>query len=117
MPVDYKLYHPKWFTVIRPAILQRADFKCETCGVPDHSYGFRDSSGRFYPLTSAVEDIIVPEIRKQIKIVLTIAHLDHDIGNNDYSNLKALCQRCHNRYDLLHRTQNRKFRKAQAPKK
>jgi hypothetical protein len=32
-------------------------------------------------------------------VVLTIAHLDHDIGNNDDGNLAALCQRCHLRYD------------------
>ena len=33
-------------------------------------------------------------------IVLTIAHLDHDIKNNDPKILRALCQRCHLRYDV-----------------
>lgn len=33
------------------------------------------------------------------KIMLTVAHLDHDPTHNDHSNLKALCQRCHLRYD------------------
>lgn len=32
-------------------------------------------------------------------IVLTVAHLDHDPSNCAEDNLKALCQRCHNRYD------------------
>ena len=40
-------------------------------------------------------------------IVLTIAHLDHDPRNNDAANLKALCQRCHNRHDAKDRAKNR----------
>lgn len=35
-------------------------------------------------------------------IVLTVAHLDHDPRNCDPTNLKALCQRCHLRYDTVH---------------
>jgi 5-methylcytosine-specific restriction endonuclease McrA len=31
--------------------------------------------------------------------VLACAHLDHDPGNNEMSNLKALCQRCHMLHD------------------
>ena len=34
-PIDYKNYHPEWHTVIRPAILARAQNKCEWCGVPN----------------------------------------------------------------------------------
>lgn len=33
------------------------------------------------------------------KIVLTVAHLDHDTWNSRLSNLKAMCNRCHLRYD------------------
>ena len=33
------------------------------------------------------------------KVVLTVAHLDHNPANNRESNLKAMCQRCHLRYD------------------
>lgn len=38
----------------------------------------------------------------QGKIVLTVAHLDHDEENFDVKDerLKALCQRCHLRYDV-----------------
>jgi len=42
-----------------------------------------------------------------IKIVLTVAHLDHNILNNVYNNLASLCQRCHNRYDVRQRVRNR----------
>jgi len=33
------------------------------------------------------------------KVVLTVAHLDHVPENCADDNLKAMCQRCHNRYD------------------
>lgn len=39
-------------------------------------------------------------------IVLTIAHLDHDTTHNDPENLRALCQRCHNRHDVAYRRAN-----------
>ena len=34
-----------------------------------------------------------------VKVVLTVAHLDHMPENCDPQNLRAWCQRCHNRYD------------------
>lgn len=36
------------------------------------------------------------------KIVLTVAHLDHQPENCARKNLKAMCQRCHLRYDRDH---------------
>lgn len=45
--------------------------------------------------------------RDPIQIVLTIAHVDHDPTHNDLSNLRALCQRCHNVWDAPHRDRNR----------
>jgi len=33
------------------------------------------------------------------KVILTVAHLDHDEENNQFSNLVSLCQRCHLNYD------------------
>ena len=43
----------------------------------------------------------------QGKIVLTVAHLDHEPENCAHDNLRAMCQRCHNRYDREHRRQTR----------
>ena len=45
-----------------------------------------------------------------MRIVLTIAHLDHDHKNWSVKDdrLKALCQRCHNRYDAPYRAAHRK---------
>lgn len=36
---------------------------------------------------------------RAVKVILTVAHLDHTPENCARENLKALCQRCHNRYD------------------
>lgn len=38
---------------------------------------------------------------------LTVAHLDHDKRNNRLKNLRALCQRCHLRYDIKRHVRNR----------
>jgi cytochrome c553 len=39
------------------------------------------------------------EYPKTIRIVLTVAHVDHDTANGERSNLAALCQRCHLNHD------------------
>jgi len=87
-PQNKHLYAPNWKTEIRPAILKRAENRCEYCKVKNGSHEPRvKKSYRGY------------ECIRDVKIVLTIAHLDHDPTNNDFKNLKALCQLCHNRYD------------------
>ncbi len=43
---------------------------------------------------------------KSVRIVLTVAHLDHQPENCARDNLKALCQRCHLRYDAAHHARN-----------
>jgi len=40
-------------------------------------------------------------------VVLTVAHLDHQPENCDRNNLKAMCQRCHLRYDRQHHKTSR----------
>lgn len=76
--------YPTNWKEIRAAILERADNKCEFCGI--ENYAVRDGS----------------------RVVLTIAHLDHTPEYNNPDNLRALCQRCHNRYDAKHRAETRK---------
>lgn len=39
-------------------------------------------------------------------VILTVAHLDHQPENCDPANLKAMCQRCHLRYDREHHQRN-----------
>ena len=82
---------PEWLRIREQALI-RAAYKCESCGVPNHTYrqGYKGDP---------------------IKIVLTVAHLDHNPRNNVWTNLKVLCQKCHNLTDQADRIQNRKNRR------
>lgn len=97
-PENRARYPANWKTEIRPAILARAGNKCEGCGLENHSHIMRPVSGSSFLL-------------KRVKIVLTIAHLDHTPENCNHDNLRALCQKCHNTYDAPMRAANRKQRK------
>lgn len=94
MPIKPELrkLYPKNWKEIREKILARADNKCEFCGVPNYTW-------RPCLCSTSPSDAV--------QVILTIAHLDHDPTNNDPNNLRALCQRCHNRYDAKHRAVNR----------
>jgi len=48
-----------------------------------------------------------PAKRANGKSVLTVAHLDHVPENCSDDNLRALCQRCHLRYDVDHHRKSR----------
>lgn len=115
MPIDYKKYPPNWKTEIRPRILKRANSCCEFCGVKNHDIGFRDQSGKFHPLENTIEnDVWVQENNVRLfKIVLTIAHLDHDENNHDVQDdrLAALCQKCHLQYDAPEKARRRREKK------
>lgn len=91
MPIDYSKYPSNWLSEIRPAILKRADNKCELCGISN--YAIRSSPAR---------------PGRKTKIVLTIAHLDHNKDNNDHCNLSALCQKCHLDWDKEQHKESRK---------
>ncbi len=92
MPIDYNQYPTNWKTEIRPNILARARNRCE--GSPKYP-GCRVKNYNPHPVTGS-------------KVVLTIAHLDHDVKNNKASNLRAWCQRCHLTYDAKYRAKKRK---------
>lgn len=95
MPCNYKLYPRDWFTRIRPAILARGRNRCEQCGVENGAWGYRDEYGAFHALPEGGE----VETAKPFKVVLTIAHLNHDVSDNRPENLAALCCRCHILHD------------------
>lgn len=109
-PENKKLY-PKNWKQIRNDILVRANNKCEFCGVENHAEGYRTKSGDFVKSEGIQQEVDALDGEKIIKIVLTIAHLDHNPQNNDYQNLRALCQRCHLRYDIEHHRETRRNNK------
>lgn len=84
MPINYKNYPNNW-KELRQEVLKRANHKCEFCGV--ENYQIKQGKKRLY------------------KVVLTIAHLDHDVSNFNVKTdrLAALCQPCHLKYDSKQR--------------
>lgn len=111
-PENKKLYPPNW-REIRKEIQNRANNKCEGCGVYNWAEGVRDTDGTFYSVGTAGAAHIYETAKtfKTIKIVCTVSHLDHNPQNNgtdgNRPNLKFYCQRCHNRHDSEHRVKNR----------
>jgi hypothetical protein len=112
MPIDYKKYPKNWLSEIRPKVLKRSNNKCEICGIENYTtvysvkfyirengkYGYR--AIWFRCRDDAVRAAYGNKI-KSVKVVLTIAHLDHDELNHDVKleRLKAMCQYCHLKYD------------------
>lgn len=92
-PENRKRYPANW-KEIRASILERAHNHCEFCGRLNHSHFWNEKTG------------------KMVKVVLTIAHLDHTPENCAPENLRALCQACHNRYDAKHRAETRSWVRA-----
>lgn len=121
MPMKRSLYPENW-DEISAAIRVRAGDCCEVCGLPDREcivrnadcleeflifddtfMGYRDMDGepiRMSELPSWYADA------KEIVVVLTVGHLDHDPQNNDPDNLKCWCQLHHLRHDAHHHAKN-----------
>ncbi len=109
--------YPADWQQIRMRILARAGNRCEGCGVRNGALGGRTThDGSFLEALPTGDNglrLTWPRpgdygwcgpnwhCRKLriIRIVLTIAHLDHTPENCAADNLRAWCQRCHNRYD------------------
>jgi hypothetical protein len=119
MPIkaENRARYPANWKQIRASILERADNRCEQCRVPNGEIivrGIEKDAGTYMNQHADVFDAETGEHLGQwrmsdyccngkgVKIVLTIAHMDHVPENCDPSNLKALCQRCHLAYDAEH---------------
>lgn len=101
MPIDYSKYPPNWLTEIRPRILSRANNCCEECGFENGQIvcSYKENGVTVWAHTLFAD--LIPQNYKEVKVVLTIAHLDHDEQNQNITDdrLKAMCQLCHLRYD------------------
>lgn len=118
MPINWKLYPKDWRDISDCIRFGRAEGRCEQCGVehgaiicrhedeperyviydPDNAV-YTTPQGDWIKLSEIPEGFLISD---DIKIVLTVAHLDHNPANNDLDNLKALCQRCHLNFDRAH---------------
>lgn len=116
MPIDYKKYPANWKSEIRPAILERANHRCERCGVENYAIGLRDLDGKFWTDEEyfdmgwdEIDRLFGYKECKTIRIVLTIAHIDNpDPMDCRPENLQALCQRCHILLDAPEKGRKRK---------
>ncbi len=106
MPMDRSLYPDNW-DEIALAIKTEANWCCTECGRPCRQPGesfdaflkrcWSPSLEMQYP---SYEMDGEQRVSKAGRFKLTVAHLDHDPGNCDRNNLKALCAPCHGTYDL-----------------
>jgi len=109
-PENAKRY-PKDWKRISTEIRERSGGRCECegeCGLHRTHPGPRrcvERNGEFAKWANG-------------KVVLTVAHLNHQPEDCRPQNLKAMCQRCHLRYDQEHHQRNaretRRSRKAVA---
>jgi 5-methylcytosine-specific restriction endonuclease McrA len=81
-----KLYPSNWKEISEDRRFNVAGNRCEFCGAENYEPN---------PVTGS-------------KVILTVAHLDHNPQNNTPENLRALCQLCHLRYDAKHHAWSRK---------
>jgi len=93
MSFDRSRYPRDWPAISR-RIRERAKWRCEWCGAVH---------GQPHPVTRS-------------RVVLTVAHLNHNPRDCRAGNLRALCQRCHLNYDrarhVANARRNRRARRA-----
>lgn len=127
MPIraSEKERYPKDWPTISQRVRERANGHCEFCGLKNYSLGGRTKDGKWLPAQPMGEKMLHLEWPKPgeiwwcgngetegraklkiVRIVLTVAHLDHTPENCADDNLKALCQRCHLVYDAKHHAKN-----------
>lgn len=129
MPIrtEMKALYPKNWKQIRSEILLRAHNRCEKCGRPNGTLvvvspkgdwtecyesgmpkEWRNENGDWIAYPEGFYDNIDepnPGYR-MVRTILTISHQDHDPTNNEPSNLRALCQRCHLSHDAKEHASN-----------
>ena len=132
MPIrkSEKARYPADWKAISAAVRADAGNECEQCGAPNgetvfrsqnEDYGFKavyavvpaESVGAHVfsaedgeCLAVRLVDDLIREQWKPARIILTVAHLDHQPENCARTNLRAWCQRCHLRYDAKHHAAN-----------
>lgn len=127
MPFDPDKYPPGWTSVIVPRIRARAGEvrsedgksiqtppRCEFCGAADREVGYHNVAGDHFFGFQEIDDALhtghdhfahelkgIDIEKPPIRIILTVAYLDHDETNWDVTDdrLACLCAPCHLGYD------------------
>ena len=110
---------PAW-RATRERIRERAKDRCEQCGKPNGetvetitgsgAMFWRSVGGPWRDLAGRRTRVVWVQPRT-IRVVLTVAHLNHIAGDDRDENLKCLCQWCHLNYDVSFHKQTRATRK------
>ncbi len=139
MPIRPDLKHfygAEWRKQIRPRILERDGHCCAFCTKPNHAevYQIVEPGRRMWWVKESFRKGVVRRrlldhngqvvswdadelpLRNGyiVRVVLTVAHLDHNPANMFEDNLAALCQWCHLHHDQEHHANTRATRKDQA---
>ena len=128
MPIrpENRSRYPADWNRISQRVRDDAENRCEFCGVENHAMIYRGTHDD-WPAYRYRSDTVFEESRcaatgnfipgscwddfdgtgATVKIILTVAHLDHQPENCTRENLRALCQMCHNIYDAPARAAGR----------
>lgn len=127
-PENRDRYPDDWAAISKRIRNERANGFCECrgecgadhegrCCAPNRTFIVRHSTKPWlwrdakevFDAFNAGGEFAVPDfLGSPVKVVLTVAHLDHTPENCDDDNLMAMCQLCHNRYDADHRRATRR---------
>ena len=120
MPIrpENKDRYPANWPAISQQIRDRAGQQCEKCCAPNGELIRRGrttageavwrmaSDSAYMDGVCADTGLLIPDTSEDtvaygdpVKVILTVAHLDHQPENCDPENLRAWGQRCHNAYD------------------
>jgi hypothetical protein len=122
MPMDLRRYPPAWRAISR-TVRERAGQRCECAGECGADHRGRCDAPNGGTIVRAVADPArwmlwsaflagiderwpAESCHAPVRVVLTVAHLDHDPAGDDPARMRALCQRCHLRYDAAHHARN-----------
>ena len=92
MPMNRAHYPHNWEEISHRIRFVRGEGRCECVGECGHEHEGGRCGARHllnHPVTGS-------------KVILTVAHLDHALVTHSDENLKAMCQRCHLKYDRDH---------------
>lgn len=111
MPFTRSRYPADW-PAISQRIRERAEQRCEQCRAPNHTVIVRGEglcAGMYMLPDGHVHHEVTGAFcgmargsewdGRAVRVILTVAHLDHNEDNNADANLRALCQRCHFAHD------------------
>lgn len=119
-----KRYAWDWVLISARIKFERAKLRCEKCNLKDGEIIIRHKNGSIEHVSKeriAESDHWSKLNKKSIlqgykragftRIVISVAHLDHNESNNTDSNLLAMCQRCHNHHDRQDNRFRSRFKK------